>query len=477
MIKNSDIIECSELVHLDKLQFPDKVPYGYHCICDSGGDGIPFFKLFKNNNKYVLLIQGTKSFFAKDVINFLDSSMATVNFENGRVDNYSYKMACEIIKIIQYKLTDPKIKDIFCTGFSDGGAISAVIAAILHYKNHSIIENSKIFQKFNDRNVYSIIFGAPPTFSANINIVTRTFIKNFILIDDNFAKQNGLSSKIPIFSMISNLEKGFNSNNLPGFVIPLNPSIIRCNSIFHKVHDLLKYVGFCENSFNPYYEAILHYIGYNDELFKDEEFKANMFESCAKDFQKKSKETCSANDTNSIGNREDQCDLNSNKSSSEPRYKCNKKTIQKNEIFEIDIKMNEPIIETILDRPLRSNDSIIKSNGERAQEHSIDDNKSLKNRSSEIKHKKTQNNENKEESNETKNKEKRIQNDNKVENKEESNETENKEKRSQNDNKVENNEERHETKNKEKRSQNENKLENKKSKTNEVYNTNEKCNI
>ena len=187
MYTNREILEFENLLNTLNERRNANLPNGYQIVRSGGGhDGIPHFKLLINTRKrlYVIWVRGTDFTDVNDIL--INIRTTPIDFYEGQCHRGYYFSACNIIELIQNDMIDRNINRIVCLGHSLGGAVASVIATILQKGDHEHIMNINNFRErfVNDGGISALVFGTPPTFSANISTESRNYITNFILIKD-----------------------------------------------------------------------------------------------------------------------------------------------------------------------------------------------------------------------------------------------------------------------------------------------------
>ncbi|KAK8839696.1 hypothetical protein M9Y10_031400 [Tritrichomonas musculus] len=274
------------------------LPNEYHILGTGGGtDGIPHFKLLINYTKqlYVIWVRGTDFTDVNDIL--INIRTTPIDFYEGQCHRGYYFSARIIIELIRNDMTNTRINRIVCLGHSLGGAVASVIATILQKGDHEHIRNINNFRErfVNDGGISALVFGTPPTFSANISTESRNYITNFILIKDIVPKLGQVYDSLSRFQIrlvtmlfyqnhaINNpqrerellrhnqviMRQGLQTNRLPGSVISLDLSRreIRQASNTRLINSYLDYIGVFHHILSKYHNAIIILIVDNNELF------------------------------------------------------------------------------------------------------------------------------------------------------------------------------------------------------------------
>lgn len=298
MYTNREILEFENLLNTLNERRNANLPNGYQIVRSGGGhDGIPHFKLLINTRKrlYVIWVRGTDFTDVNDIL--INIRTTPIDFYEGQCHRGYYFSACNIIELIQNDMIDRNINRIVCLGHSLGGAVASVIATILQKGDHEHIMNINNFRErfVNDGGISALVFGTPPTFSANISTESRNYITNFILIKDIVPKLgqtfNSLSRfQIRLVTMLFYqnhaiynpqreqelirhneviMRQGMQTNRLPGNVISLDPSRreIQQAPNIRPINGYLEYLGVFHHIFVKYHDAIIILIVDNNELF------------------------------------------------------------------------------------------------------------------------------------------------------------------------------------------------------------------
>ncbi|KAK8847832.1 hypothetical protein M9Y10_018864 [Tritrichomonas musculus] len=303
MFTNKEVRHYTQLLQILNQETNNQLPNGYSLVLKGGGkDGIPHFKLLFNSmsNIYVIWVRGTNFIDPNDVL--INMRTRPILFYSGCCHNGYFIAANEIINLISGKLIIENATKIICLGHSLGGAVSSIIATILHKFN---FEYNKTIQKVKSKNgIFAIIFGTPPTFSANICIETRKFITNIILKKDIVPKLGGMFTSLMHFQnkkvtnslyqnnriqnkqkneSISNNNENLNADYLPGKVFVIdnieNNFLIQDGQNKTEIKKYSDCLGIFHHSFNNYYNIIIKNIPNDDNIFyvQEQNYSLNKF--------------------------------------------------------------------------------------------------------------------------------------------------------------------------------------------------------
>lgn len=277
MFPSAEIIEYTELLH-ELNQNNSRI--NYTLILEGGGtDGIPHFKLLKNLilGVYVIWVRGTRLSDYNDA--WINIQASAMNFYNGTCHKGYLLGALGVLNQIRGSLNDNQINKIVCLGHSLGGAVSSVIATIIHRGDdaNGTITGMGYFQNILIPNgIKGIVFGTPPVFSDVICNYSRNFVTNIILkkdiipkLSDSFDALRILQNKIVSYLMFNanairhqpsiNNQDNLKPNKLSGQVIVIDTKshlIYQGPNLSNILHytDLL---GFFHHQMIYYHDQIL----------------------------------------------------------------------------------------------------------------------------------------------------------------------------------------------------------------------------